>query len=143
MANFYTFKISNSFNELEMLCARIDELAKTSGFPKHLLFCLNICLEEVISNIIKYAYSDKNQHQIDVQIEIANEIITLTIIDDGHEFDPLKVKIPDIDADLKSRKIGGIGVFLTCKMANKVMYKREKNKNIIKIIISRTVCFYK
>ena len=135
MANFYTFKINNSFHELEMLCAQVNNLAHVDNFPKQLVFCLNVCLEEIVSNIIKYAYNDDEPHKIDIRLEIANEIITLTIIDDGHEFNPLEAEKPDINSDIKHRKVGGIGIFLTCKMANKITYARKDDKNILKILL--------
>ncbi|MCK4982200.1 MAG: ATP-binding protein [Victivallaceae bacterium] len=136
MANYHTFKIKNTFVELELLCAEINELAHTSSFSEQLLFCLNVCLEEMLSNIIKYAYDDEDKHEIAVRLEISNELITLTIIDDGHEFNPLESKIPDMNADIKHREVGGIGIFLTCKMANKVIYARKDNKNILKVLLT-------
>jgi anti-sigma regulatory factor (Ser/Thr protein kinase) len=136
MANFHTFKIENSFPQLELLCAQVNELAQSSGFSDQLLYCLNVCLEEMISNIIKYGYDDSNIHEIEARLEISTEIIILTIIDDGHKFNPLEAKKPDISADIKHREVGGIGIFLTCKMANKVTYLRKDERNILKIFIT-------
>jgi len=133
MANYHTFKIKNTFSEIELLCAKINELAQNNNFSEQLLFCLNVCLEEMLTNIVKYGYDDKDKHEIEVSLEIANEIISLTIIDDGHKFNPLEAEAPDVNTDIKHRQVGGIGIFLTCKMANKVTYSRKDNKNILKI----------
>lgn len=136
MANYHTFKIQNTFNEIELLCAEINELAQSKSFSEQLIYCLNVCLEEMLTNIIKYGYDDNDRHEIEVRLEIANEIITLTIIDDGHEFNPLEAEMPDVSTDIKHRQVGGIGIFLTCKMANKVTYARKEDKNIIKILLT-------
>jgi anti-sigma regulatory factor (Ser/Thr protein kinase) len=136
MANYHTFKITNTVNELELLCAEINDLAQNGNFSEQLIFCLNVCMEEMLTNIIKYAYDDEDKHEIEVRLEIANEIITLTIIDDGHEFNPLKAEIPNVDSDIKHREVGGIGIFLTCKMANKVIYTRKDDKNVLKILLT-------
>ena len=136
MDNYHTFKIKNTFAELQLLCAEINELAQTSSFSEQLIFCLNVCLEEMLSNIIKYAYDDEDKHEIEVWLEITNELITLTIIDDGHEFNPLAVETPDVNSDIKHREVGGIGIFLTCKMANKVVYTRKNDKNVLKILLT-------
>ena len=136
MGNYHTFTIKNSFAELELLCAEVNDLAQTSSFSEQLVFCLNVCLEEMLSNVIKYAYDDDDVHEIEVRLEITSELITLTIIDDGHEFNPLDAQAPDIEADVNHRPVGGIGIFLTCKMANKVMYERKNDKNVLKIMIT-------
>ena len=136
MANYHTFKIKNTFAEIEQICAEINKLAQENNFSDQLVFCLNVCLEEMLTNIVKYSYDDDGEHEIEVRLEIANEIITLTIIDDGHEFNPLKAEHPDMDTDIKHRQVGGIGIFLTCKMANKVTYARKDDKNILKIILT-------
>ena len=136
MANYHTFKIKNTFAEIEQTCAEINKLAQENNFSDQLVFCLNVCLEEMLTNIVKYSYDDDDEHEIEVRLEIANEIITLTIIDDGHEFNPLKAEHPDMDTDIKHRQVGGIGIFLTCKMANKVTYARKDDKNILKILLT-------
>lgn len=136
MGNYHTFKIKNTFAEVEQLCAEVNGLAQNNSFSEQIIFCLNVCLEEMLTNIIKYGYDDKNEHKIEVRLEIANEIITLTIVDDGHEFNPLEAEIPEINTDIKHRQVGGIGIFLTCKMANKVTYTRKDDKNVIKILLT-------
>jgi anti-sigma regulatory factor (Ser/Thr protein kinase) len=133
MGSYHTFTIKNSFPELELLCAEVNEIAAENKFSEQLIFCLNVCLEEMLTNIIKYGYDDNCKHDIGVRMEIANEIITLTIIDDGHEFDPLKAEKPDTSLDIKHRDVGGIGIYLTCKMANKITYERKNDKNYLKI----------
>lgn len=136
MANYHTFKIKNTYAEIELLCTKINKLAQNNSFSEQLVFCLNVCLEEMLTNIIKYSYDDGNEHEIEVHLEIANEIISLTIIDDGHEFNPLEAEIPDINSDIKHRQVGGIGIFLTCKMSNKVTYTRKNDKNVLKILLT-------
>jgi len=135
MGSYHTFKIKNTFSEVEQLCAEINKLTQKNNFSEQLIFCLNVCLEEMLTNIVKYSYDDDAGHEIEMRLEIANEIITLTIIDDGHEFNPLEAEKPDINSDIKHREVGGIGIFLTCKMANNITYARKDDKNILKILL--------
>ena len=136
MGNCYTFTIKNNFPELEILCAEINEIAKENNFSEQLLFSLNVCIEEMLTNIIKYGYDDKDPHDIEVQLEVDNEVMILTIVDDGHAFNPLDVDAPDMESDLQHRQLGGIGIFLTCKMADKLSYERKDNKNFLKILLA-------
>ena len=139
MSNHHTFKIQNTFNEIELLCAEINDLAQDNTFSEQLVFCLNICLEEMLTNIVKYGYDDKDKHEIEVRLKIDKETITLTILDDGHEFNPLDAEMPNIHTDIKHRQIGGIGIFLTRKMADEITYSRKNNKNILKISLSPNI----
>lgn len=136
MGSCHTFTIKNTFPELELLCAEVNELAREDNFSGQVLFSLNVCLEEMLSNIIKYGYDDKNPHDIEVRLETANESITLTIIDDGHAFNPLEADAPDMQSDLQHRQLGGIGIFLACKMADKITYERKNHKNFLKILLA-------
>ena len=133
MGNYHSFSIKNTFAEVEQVCAEVNGLAQDNKFPEQHVFCLNVCLEEMLTNIIKYGYDDEKEHEIEIRLEIANKIITLTIIDDGHKFNPLEAETPEITSDIKHRQVGGIGIFLTCKMANKVTYARKDDKNVLRI----------
>ena len=136
MGNYHTFSIKNTFAEVEQVCAEVNGIAQDNKFSEQHIYCLNVCLEEMLTNIIKYGYDDEKRHEIEVRLEIANKIITLTIIDDGHKFNPLEAEIPEINTDIKHRQVGGIGIFLTCKMANKVTYARKDDKNVLKILLT-------
>ena len=53
--------------------------------------------------------------------------------DGGKKYNPLENKDPDITADLKDRKIGGLGVFLAKKLSDKISYTYENGQNILTI----------
>ena len=55
----------------------------------------------------------------------------LEIVDDGIEFDPLKLPEPDLESSVEDRKIGGLGIYFVRKMMHDVKYKRVKEKNIL------------
>lgn len=118
---------------LEPMQAYIEEEAKKQGFDNKKLNQLRLCCEEVLVNIINYAYQDKSG-----DIEIAcrpkeNNSLEIEIADWGFEFDPLKMQEPDINAPIEERKIGGLGVFLVRKLMDKVSYKREGGRNVLTI----------
>ena len=53
----------------------------------------------------------------------------MTVIDDGHPFDPLAVPMPSLHADLEHRAVGGLGIFLLRQLADHVAYERRDGTN--------------
>jgi anti-sigma regulatory factor (Ser/Thr protein kinase) len=84
-------------------------------------------------NIIKYGYDDGESHEIEVQIEVEQEEIALTVIDDGREFNPLTVPPPDHSKSAMDRLEEGLGLQFVRHMRNAIEYRREEDKNILKI----------
>ena len=59
--------------------------------------------------------------------------VTITFIDRGIPYDPLKKEDPDITLSANERSIGGLGIFLTKKIADNISYEYKNGQNILKI----------
>ena len=103
-------------------------------------FNVIMAAEEIFSNIAQYAYekTDKNA-VVTIKTETEGEHYCLTFIDKGKKYNPLANKEPDISAKMSERAIGGLGVFLTKKLADKLLYSYDNGQNILKIYINRLV----
>jgi serine/threonine-protein kinase RsbW len=132
------FRINNNFEELKILNRSVRTFLGTINISSKTIYKVNLILEEMITNIIKYGYDDNNQHEIEVNINITVEHIRLRIIDDGNEFDSAMSPNPDTDIPLEKMRIGGLGIFLVKNISNNIKYKRHKNKNILRIKIYNT-----
>lgn len=93
-----------------------------------------VCVEEMVVNIIDYAYGGKGG-QIGVKICINKNIdkLSISFIDGGEEFDPTKLSDPNILESTEKRKIGGLGVFVTKKKMDNIEYEYTDNKNVLTI----------
>jgi anti-sigma regulatory factor (Ser/Thr protein kinase) len=92
---------------------------------------LLLVLEEVVTNIISYGYMDETVHSITVNITLENRDLTLLISDDAREFNPLEKPMPDLDAPLDERPIGGLGIALFRSIMDSVEYRRKNDRNIL------------
>lgn len=103
-------------------------------------FNVIMAAEEIFSNIAQYAYekTDKNA-VVTIKTKMEGEHYCLTFIDKGKKYNPLENKEPDILAKMSERAIGGLGVFLTKKLADKLLYSYDNGQNILKIYINRLV----
>ena len=57
--------------------------------------------------------------------------VTLTFIDQGVPYDPLKREEPDVTLPAEKRGIGGLGIFLTKKTMDDVSYEYRDGQNIL------------
>lgn len=93
---------------------------------------INVAIDELFSNVVHYSGSSK----LTLVLEVNQDVLTasLTFIDEGVAYDPLKKDDPDTTLSAEEREIGGLGIFLVKKTMDDVEYKREGNKNVLKIV---------
>jgi len=128
-------QISNNLSELATLELAAAEFLESTPLTPKASYTATLALEEMCSNIIKYGYDDEKQHEISITLCLNGNDFLITIIDDGHEFNPLKAEIKDFSDEISERKIGGVGIHLTKTMSDKVSYTRKDGKNILEILI--------
>ena len=110
-------------------------LADAGHFDRNLQNKVRLAAEEVLVNVISYAYPDQSG---DVTITTEHTIgrvgLQVEISDSGAPFDPLEKPDPDIDVPLEKREVGGLGIFLVKEIADNVSYRRKDGRNILTFI---------
>jgi len=124
-------QIVNQIGELVRIEAFLEELGDSWEFPLPLVMSLNLVLEEAVTNIVQYGYDDTAEHFIDLLFGLEGDRLTITLVDDGHEYDPTAREDPDIHLPAGERPIGGLGIFLIRKIMDTVVYQRKENKNYL------------
>ncbi len=110
----------------------ISEIIEENGVPMDTAVKINICTDEIVSNILNHS----NAEYIDVKLNINQQDATVTIsfTDNGTPFNPLTdAATPDITIPLEDREEGGLGVFIVKKMMKNVTYRHQDNCNIFTI----------
>ena len=125
--------IKNDLREFERLTAFLEETASEWKFSNDLLFHLNLVVEEVVSNIILYGFEDNpGEYEILIELSLDREKLTISVSDEGIEFNPLLVSPPDdLDKPVNERKIGGLGVYFVRQIMDKVEYFRKNKSNVL------------
>ncbi len=121
--------ISNKTSELSRLKSWITELTKTHQIPEEPSHALILAMDEMVANIISYAYDDNEIHDIDIEIKFFKKSLQLTIIDSGRQFNPLHTPDPDTQSPLEERPVGGMGIYLAKNMMDDIQYNYVANKN--------------
>lgn len=122
-------RVNNQLEELVRVEAFLEELGGEWGLSLSLVLSLNLVLEEALTNIIAYGYDDTDTHVIGIVFQKSGEVLGITIIDDGREYDPTLKDDPDITLSAAERPVGGLGIFLIKKIMNTIHYQRKENRN--------------
>ena len=125
----YSFELKSDLSELETLCQQLNKLGYVTGLSEACITDVNICLDELFTNIVSYGFTDDLEHIIRFTINVDNNVLTLNIEDEGIPFNPLEKKDPEIPADLIDVRIGGLGIHIVRKLMDDIRYKRKRGKN--------------
>lgn len=94
-------------------------------FPK-----VELVLEEVLTNIVKYAYPDAGG-KMKLTCSLEGTTFRLVLQDRGNPFNPLAKDPPTLSSDITERPIGGLGIFLVQHMVDHVAYERVDDRNVL------------
>ena len=97
---------------------------------------VRLIVEELASNAIAYGGADGidvGQHELSVNIGIDRDLLTLEFRDEGAPFDPLSTPLPDLEADIMDRPIGGLGLYLIRQIAEETHYRRVDGANLLRV----------
>ena len=118
--------------EVPNVIAPITTFLKCLGAEHSIIYKIEVALEEILVNIASYAYAPGTG---DIKIEYEyiepQNMVSITIIDEGKAFDSLKRNDPDVTLSAEDRDIGGLGLFIVKKTMDEVTYKRLNNKNVL------------
>ena len=124
-------KIKNHVEELEKVNQFVEEICEELGLDMELQMNLNLVLEEMVSNVIFYAYPKGTPEEIELAAESDGKELTFVLSDSGIEFDPTAKEDADPDVNPMDRDIGGMGIYIVKNIMNKVTYQRLEGKNLL------------
>ena len=123
--------LRNDIKEIPRLAAFMDAIADETQLDQSLSMSLNLALEEVVSNVILYAYPAGTDGQVDIKAVIRGDRFDFIISDSGKPFDPTSVTTPDLTLDVNDRPVGGLGIYLAKTIMDHISYSWEEGRNIL------------
>lgn len=126
-------QISSELDAIDEVNARFNAFAGEHHVPDGARRTFNIAFDDLLNNIVSYAYRGSPDLLIDVRIEVGPECLEAALYDDGPMFDPFSMDAPDTGSDLEERELGGLGVHLVRSMMDEVHYQRQHDRNVVTI----------
>jgi sigma-B regulation protein RsbU (phosphoserine phosphatase) len=131
MPQHLEIKLHNKLSELNRFNQALTEFGRQHGLPDKVMHDLNLALEEILTNIISYGYTDSREHEIRVRLRAQPGEVKAEVEDDGQPFNPLETPEPDTTKPLEERTVGGVGIHLVRKLMDGLEYKRQGERNFL------------
>ena len=116
-----------SLASIEPLSSWLMDFAKLHGLDGSVTFELDLALEEIFTNMVKY--NPDGEESVQFRITKTPPEIVITIVDGGVPFDMTKAKQIDVGAPLSERNAGGLGIHLVRKMIDRIVYRYVDGRN--------------
>lgn len=132
-----TVQFAAKFELLDEIREYVGNIARQGGFNDKDIYNIQLATDEAASNIIEHAYENTSDGILELSCGIQGDTIRIILTDRGESFDPSEIPLPDLQADLADRKIGGLGIFLMRKLMDEVHYESKADKSNTLTMIKR------
>jgi anti-sigma regulatory factor (Ser/Thr protein kinase) len=134
-------RIRLSFNaelsELAPASERIRSFLSEHGIDKDALFAIDMVIEEIATNSIKYGFNGMQKGIITMEAAATATHAELVIEDDGRAFNPTEAPDPDVNRPLEEMPIGGLGIHLVRALTDDFDYQRVNDCNRVRVSVHR------
>ena len=127
--------VDATIDNVQTITDFVDERLEEMNCPVKAQMQLNIVIDELCSNVARYAYSDKTG-KVTVSVDTVDKPmkVWLTFTDEGVPYNPLAKEDPDITLSADEREIGGLGIYMVKNIMDTVSYEYKQQENIVTMI---------
>ena len=127
MTQTLTFK--NEEQELNRVAEFMETVCDELQLDMHVAMKLQVAMEEMVTNVIFYAYPKGTSADITLTAESDGQELTFVLSDTGKPFDPTAKEDADLDVNPMDREQGGMGILIVKNIMNEVSYQRLGDMN--------------
>ena len=126
--------LESKLSEIARVPPWLESLAALHAIPSRTQFAMDLCLEEVLSNIIRHGYGGESSHEIVIRYQNRRNGFFALIVEDGAPlFNPLTVPSPPVPSTLEDISGGGQGIRLLKQSADAIEHEPMSNGNRLTI----------
>jgi len=123
--------LDSDIAELERLSAFVDAFCELEAVPAETCSQLQVALEELVLNVIKYGECEPKKDAIRLAIRREGDELRAELSDTGVFFNPLDVPPPDLTGSVLDRPLGGLGIHLVRNLLQSIRYERCAGRNYL------------
>ena len=123
--------LPGTLDSLAPLREYVDRATLAAGLERRAAYRLRLAIDEIATNVITHGYEEAGlEGDLRLEIEIAEDALTIALEDTGAEYDPQRKELPtDLHLPLEERAVGGLGIFLTLTGVDEFRYSRREGRN--------------
>jgi anti-sigma regulatory factor (Ser/Thr protein kinase) len=123
--------LEKSLSALAELAADVQAFLTSCGVTEHVIFKVQLGLEETIRNLIEHTAAKS----IQLRLDVGNDRVSILLDDDGLPFDPTTAAPFDPPETLEARAPHGMGLHLVRSMIDEVHYERLGSRNHLRMVV--------
>lgn len=123
--------VRNDLAEIPRVAEAVEQFLEAAGTDGLVVFKINLCLDELLTNVIKYGFADDAEHVIDLRLAVADGVLDIELEDDASAFNPLDRPPPDLESGVEVREVGGLGIHFVREIMDRVAYRRAGERNLL------------
>ena len=112
----------------------VHTLAAQFAWAPSLVHRIDLCLTELVTNVISYGYPDGRAGALSVRLWTHPGQVVVRLEDNGAAFDPTTYVVPSLPASLADATDSGRGIRLVRHFADEVRYERDAGGNQLTLI---------
>jgi serine/threonine-protein kinase RsbW len=113
-------------DELAAIRHQVERAGRALGLGPKALSDLCLAVDEAVTNIVEHAYGGKGG-QVVLSLSATDDVVKVVLRDWGEAFEPQAVPMPDVDAPLDQRQVGGLGLFLMRQVMDSVCFNFDRH----------------
>ena len=121
--------IRNEIAQLAIVSEALERIGAEHGFAPKPMHQLQVAVDEIVSNVIKYAWPGDGRHEIRIRITVDAGKVTIDIADDGRSFDPRDAPPPRLTPPGQRPRPGGVGLHMATQLTDSFDYARVDGWN--------------
>jgi anti-sigma regulatory factor (Ser/Thr protein kinase) len=129
-------RVAGTDDGLRLAAESFDRFRAAQGVPFTAAWKLQVALDEILSNLVRYAYAGKRGGaDIELEFGFRHGIVTVTVIDSGPRFNPLEAPQPRSDRPLEPGLSVGLGVAYIRSLTDEARYEWRDGRNVLTIAL--------
>ena len=124
----------------------VGTIAAEQKFPEQLVFALQVCLEELLTNVVRHGGPKSSGDlsevpvpplKVEISISTTAQGVSMTVEDDGKPFDVVNAPAHRIDQPLDEVQPDGLGIQLIRNFASSIAYEQAGlgNRVIVEFLL--------
>ena len=129
--------IKTRIEEIDRFIKSFSEFSEKHGLSPGMIQKFSLSADDMLTNIISYAFPDEEEHEIRVESIIYQNRVVMVISDEGMPFNPFGINPPDTSLSLEERQLGGLGIHLVQSLMDETDYNRHSGSNVVTLTMYR------
>jgi anti-sigma regulatory factor (Ser/Thr protein kinase) len=128
-------RFGRTFRSLEGIFKFVAEFLESNGLPAPAAFELDLVIEELFTNMVKYAPHGASEIEIGLT-RLGPDVVVVLRDFDVEPFDPTRAPRADVGRPLGERPTGGLGLHLVRRIARDLRYDYRDRSSTITVTVT-------